>query len=115
MLRPDPRAALVIGGGIVGLSIAVALQARGLAVIVVDAPGDRPSASWGNAGHIATEQHEPFASLAMVRSLPKRLMTFGGPASFPPLAVSAWLPFGLRLRMAASPSRFEKGGRAPAR
>ena len=112
MPLPDPRTALVLGGGIVGLSAASALHARGLAVTVVDAPGDRPPASWGNAGHIATEQHEPFASLEMVRSLPKRLMIFGGPASFPPLAVSAWLPFGLRLLMAASPSRFEKGGRA---
>jgi D-amino-acid dehydrogenase len=106
---PDPRTARVVGGGVVGLGAASALQARGLAVTVADAPGDRPPASWGNAGQIATELNEPYASLARVRSLPSQLMMFGGPASFPPLAVSAWLPFGLRLLMAASPSRFEKG------
>jgi D-amino-acid dehydrogenase len=39
-------------------------------------------------------------------------MIFGGPASFPPLAVAAWLPFGLRLLMAANPKRFERGGHA---
>ena len=82
-----PRTAAIVGGGIVGLSVASALQARGLAVTIFDAPGARPPASWGNAGHIAIEQHEPLASWDMVRALPKRLSAFGGPASFPPRAV----------------------------
>lgn len=107
-----PRHAAVIGGGIVGLSIALALQARGVGVTLYDAGGDRAPASEGNAGHIAVEQHEPLASLAMVRSLPRRLMVLGGPASFPPGATAQWLPFGLRLLRAARPARFAEGKRA---
>ena len=93
---------LVLGGGIVGLSIGLALQARGLAVTMVDAAGERAPASAGNAGQIAVEQHEPLASLAMIRALPRRLMSMGGPVSFPPGAVGQWLPFGLRLIRAVS-------------
>ena len=90
-------------------SIGLALQARGLAVTIVDTQGERPPASSGNAGHIAVEQHEPLASLAVIRSLPRRLMSFGGPASFPAGAVAQWLPFGLRLLKAANPATFVRG------
>ncbi len=109
MTLPLPRSAVVIGGGIVGLSSALALQARGIAVTLLDAPGALSPASAGNAGHIAVEQHEPLASLAMVRSLPRRLMSFGGPASFPIGGAGQWLPFGLRLLRAARPARFTQG------
>ena len=108
----SPRGAVVIGGGIVGLSTGLALQARGLDVTILDAVGEHAPASAGNAGHIAVEQHEPLASLATIRSLPRRLMLAGGPASFPPQAVSQWLPFGLRLLRAASPARFAQGKQA---
>ena len=106
------RSAVVVGGGIVGLSSALALQARGMAVTLLDAPGVYAPASAGNAGHIAVEQHEPLASLAMVRSLPRRLMSFGGPASFPLGGTRQWLPFGLRLLGAAHPARFTRGKQA---
>ena len=46
------------GGVVVGLSVALALQNRGIAVTIFDAPSERLTASWGNAGHIATEQDE---------------------------------------------------------
>ena len=104
-----PQSALVIGGGIVGLSIGLALQERGLAVTIADMQGERPPASSGNAGHIAVEQHEPLASHAAIRSLPRRLMSVGGPASFPAGAVAQWLPFGLRLLRAANPATFARG------
>ncbi len=64
---------------------------------VFDDPGAQAPASAGNAGHIAVEQHAPLASLATLRSLPHRLMSLGGPVSFPPGAIGHWLPFGLRL------------------
>lgn len=112
MTGSAPHSTVVIGGGIVGLSAARALQARGLAVTVFDAPDARPPASFGNAGHIAVEQHEPLASLTTLRSLPGRLMLFGGPVSVPPGAIGHWLPFGLRLVRAAAPARFAHGKRA---
>jgi len=101
--------ALVLGGGVVGLNIALQLQANGLAVTVVEAERTRTAASYGNAGHIATEQVEPLASQAMVRSAFRRLYMFGGALDLPPRFIAAWLPFGLRLMRAARPDRFAQG------
>src|SRR3546814_8349747 len=71
----EPSTALVIGGGIVGLSCALALARRGMGVTLVAPRIMRGTASWGNAGHIAVEQVMPLASLAPVRSLPRRLFS----------------------------------------
>jgi glycine/D-amino acid oxidase-like deaminating enzyme len=103
------RSVLVIGGGVVGLCSALSLRERGLEVTLRDDAPERPPASWGNAGHIATEQVEPLASWPTVLQTPRRLMLAGGPVSFPPAAIKTWLPFGLRLLATASPARFAQG------
>ena len=62
------KAALtVIGGGIIGLTIAATLQRRGVAVLLLDQGDIGRGASWGNAGHIATEQVYPVADLSMLQ------------------------------------------------
>jgi D-hydroxyproline dehydrogenase len=104
--------ALVVGGGIVGLCCALALQRRGLTTVLFDPAMLPRSASWGNAGHIATEQVEPLASPAALASLPRRLFSRGGGAAFPARDVGAWLPFGLRLLRASQPNHFAAGTRA---
>ena len=104
-----PTTAIVIGDGVVGLSTAISLQRRGIATRVVAPDVAWEGASWGNAGHIATEQVEPLASIATIRSFPQRLFIRGGALSLPPRAISAWLPFALRLMKASTPSRFAKG------
>ncbi len=101
--------ALVLGGGVVGLNIALQLQAKGFAVTLVEAEPTRNAASYGNAGHIAIEQVEPLASEAMVRSAVQRLYMFGGALDMPPRFVTTWLPFGLRLMKAARPDSFARG------
>lgn len=103
------HAVLVIGGGIVGLCSALALRERGFEVKLLDDAPARPPASWGNVGHIATEQVAPLASWPMALETPRRLMLAGGPVSFPPTAIGTWLPFGLRLLAAGSPGRFARG------
>jgi D-amino-acid dehydrogenase len=99
---------IVAGGGVVGLSCALSLQARGMAVTLVD-PGTLRAASLGNAGHIAVEQVEPLASTATLRSLPSQLFSRGGPVSLRPREIGAWLPFALRFARAAAPRRFRAG------
>lgn len=101
--------AIVIGGGVVGLACAIELQRRGLAVTLVERDADPRGASWGNAGHIATEQVEPLASMATLRSFPRRLFWRGGALSLPPGAWRRWLPFALRLVAASRHSRFAAG------
>ena len=57
---------IVIGGGVVGLSVAQRLLQAGASITIMDAAAGimdwAGAASWGNAGHIATEQVEPLAS-----------------------------------------------------
>lgn len=104
-----PKTAIVIGDGIVGLSTAIALQRRGISTRIVAPDAAWEGASWGNAGHIAIEQVEPLASIATIRSFPRRLFLRGGALSLPPRAISAWLPFALRMLKASTPARFAQG------
>jgi D-amino-acid dehydrogenase len=102
-------AAVVVGGGIVGLACALGLQRRGIATQIIDPALHPLGASWGNAGHIATEQVEPLAAPGAFASLPRRLFSRGGAASFPVRDIGAWLPFGFRLLRASAPHRFAAG------
>ena len=101
--------AIVIGGGVVGLSSAIRLAERGLAVTVIDDDPARQAASWGNAGHIAVEQVAPLASRAVLRGTPGRRFAAGGPVDLPVRAIAHWLPFGARLIAASAPARFAAG------
>ncbi|WP_241557216.1 NAD(P)/FAD-dependent oxidoreductase [Croceibacterium ferulae] len=100
---------VVVGAGIVGLCSALHLLERGCAVTVIDNDPAGQAASWGNAGHIATEQVEPLASPAMLRSAPGRLFMRGGALALPPRALRSWLPFALRLVAASRPASFAAG------
>lgn len=101
--------ALVIGGGIIGLSAALRLRTRGLQVTVVDAPSAPLAASWGNAGHIAIEQVEPLASWSTIRSVPRRLFSAGGALGLPLDQIGRWLPFSLRMMKSSSPAHVARG------
>lgn len=101
--------AIVLGGGIVGLNISLALQDKGFEVTLVERERIRTAASYGNAGHIAVEQIEPLASMAMVKSAPRRLFSLGGALGLPLRSIGEWLPFSMKLIAAAKPERFARG------
>jgi D-hydroxyproline dehydrogenase len=107
-----PNSALVIGGGVVGSSCALSLQQRGIRTTLVDPAATALPASWGNAGHLATEQVEPLASTKTLRSFPRRLFWRGGALSLPARDLSVWLPFALRLIRSSTPQRFIAGSTA---
>ena len=71
----------VIGGGIVGLCIALKLQLSGENVTVFDKRGAGEGCSKGNAGHFATEQVFPLATPALLPQLPKMLLSSNSPVS----------------------------------
>lgn len=104
--------ATIIGGGIIGLCAAFELARDGVTVTVVDETTDRSAASWGNAGHIATEQVAPLASFAAIRSAPARRFGQGGALDLPLSAIGRWMPFALRMLAASTPSRFTHGSAA---
>lgn len=102
----------VIGGGIIGLSCSLYLVRSGHKVTLLERSVRRDAASWGNAGHVATEQVAPLASVATLRSAAGRLFVRGGALDLPLAGVGTWLPFALRMIAASRPARFEKGKRA---
>ena len=67
----NPRRVAVIGAGIVGASIALALRRRGAAVTLVDRDEPGSGCSFGNSGAISPGSVAPLAMpgvLASVRS-----------------------------------------------
>ncbi len=106
-MTSSSASALVVGGGVVGRACALALQRDGWQATLADADADGSAPSWGNAGHIATEQVEPLASLATLRSAPRRWHAFGGALDVrEPLRRLPWM---MRYLRACAPSRFEAG------
>ena len=75
---------IVIGAGVIGLSAAIAAQARGLSVRVIDREGPAAGASAGNAGAFAFTDILPLASPGILRKAPKLLLDPLGPLSVPP-------------------------------
>lgn len=102
------KTALVVGGGLIGLSSALHLQRAGITVTVLE-PEEKPQgASWGNAGHIAVEQVQPLASPAMIAGAFGRLYPRGALA-LPLRQIASWGPFALKLARASTPARFAAG------
>lgn len=97
----------IIGGGIIGLAIAVRLQRRGVQVVLFDAAEPGMGASWGNAGHIATEQVYPVADASVLPKLPAMLLDPLGPLRIDWRYVPQWLPWGFKLlkNMLPAPAR----------
>ncbi|MFG6583468.1 NAD(P)/FAD-dependent oxidoreductase [Sulfitobacter sp. 1A12779] len=95
----------VVGAGVVGLSIALALQARGLPVRVIDREGPAAGASAGNAGAFAFTEILPLASPRMIRQAPKWLLDPLGPLSVPPRYAGRITPWMWRFWRASWPAQ----------
>lgn len=95
----------VVGAGVVGLSIALALQARGLPVRVIDREGPAAGASAGNAGAFAFTEILPLASPRMIRQAPKWLLDPLGPLSVRPRYAARIAPWMWRFWKASWPAQ----------
>ncbi len=85
---------IVVGAGIVGLSIALQLQKSGKSVTVVDRKGVAAEASAGNAGAFAFSDIVPLATPGVMSRAPKWLLDPLGPLSIPPsyaLKIAPWM------------------------
>ncbi|WP_251975955.1 NAD(P)/FAD-dependent oxidoreductase [Salinicola avicenniae] len=70
---------VVVGAGIIGVTAALALARQGHRVRVLDRQAPGLGASFGNAGHLATEQVFPIADTSLLTSLPGMLHDPLGP------------------------------------
>ncbi|MFZ3076772.1 MAG: FAD-dependent oxidoreductase [Psychrobacter glacincola] len=98
----------IIGGGIVGLAAAVTLQAQGVKVALLDANEVGQGASFGNAGHIATEQVFPIADASMLRHVPAMLFNPTGPLRIDWRYLPRLMPWAMQLLMNMRPEPFER-------
>ncbi|MFC0340123.1 NAD(P)/FAD-dependent oxidoreductase [Paracoccus niistensis] len=96
---------IVIGAGVVGLSIAAAAQDRGLSVTVIDREGPAAGASAGNAGAFAFTDILPLASPGILRKAPRWLLDPLGPLTVPPAYALRIAPWMLRFGRACAPDR----------
>lgn len=111
-MKQNSRTVAVIGAGIIGLSCAVRLQQTGWDVILIDRQEPGHGASWGNAGHIATEQIYPLASADTLKRVMPLLFSESSALRLEPRYLWRLLPWLTRFVQQATPRRFSSGTRA---
>ncbi|MEZ5797749.1 MAG: FAD-dependent oxidoreductase [Paracoccaceae bacterium] len=102
---PSPEI-VVIGAGIIGVTTALALQAEGHCVRLLDRKGIAAETSRGNAGAFAFADVEPLATPGILRKAPKWLLDPLGPLSLRPAYALRILPWMLRFARATAKSRY---------
>lgn len=98
----------VIGAGIVGVACALQLARQGQRVLLVDRETPGMGASFGNAGHLATEQVFPIADLSILKRLPAMLMDPMGPLRLDWKYLPRALPWFTRLLLNLRPRPFRR-------
>ncbi len=93
---------VIVGAGVIGCAAAWALTKAGRRVLLIDR--DEPAtagASYGNVGHVATEQLQPLPSPQLLLSFWRELLAFGGPLDIPPHRIITMAPWIARFAGAA--------------
>ncbi|HEY9305387.1 MAG TPA: FAD-dependent oxidoreductase, partial [Mycobacterium sp.] len=108
----EPRSAIVVGAGIVGLSTAWFLQERGVSVTVVDRTGVAAGASWGNAGWIAPALSIPLNDPRTLRYALRSLSNRTAPVRISPSIDPVLWRFLLRFAMNCRESSWRRAVRA---
>ena len=104
---PDAQT-LVLGAGLVGAACALRLAQAGHDVLLVDAQAPGLGASFGNAGHIATEQVFPLASPQVIRASWRYLLNADSPLRIRAAYLLPILPWLARFVWAARPAGFAR-------
>lgn len=107
--KPD---VIVIGAGVIGMSVAVALQNRGLRVTVVDRKGVAAETSRANAGSLTFSSVDPQNSPAIMRKVPKWFIDPTGPFAIPARYAVRAVPWVWRFASASRPARVAETRRA---
>ncbi|CAM4153315.1 FAD-binding oxidoreductase [Psychrobacter arenosus] len=102
----------IIGGGIIGLCAAVTLQARGIKVVILEADKIASGASYGNAGHLATEQVFPIADANILQHVPAMLFNPEGPLRIDWRYLPRLMPWAFKLLLNMRPEPFARSHQA---
>lgn len=111
MNKPNKKIA-IIGAGIIGTNCAYELQRLGCDVTLFDRTGIGEKCSKGNAGHFATEQVFPHASVETLKQLPRLLISKTGPLSISLLHLLKAMPWFAQFVINARASKFNSNKQA---
>ena len=100
---------IVVGAGVVGAACAVRLAQAGREVLLLDMQAPGMGASFGNAGHVATEQVMPLASPQVIRSSWRYLRDADSPLQVRLRYLVPILPWMVRFVLAARPASLARG------
>jgi D-amino-acid dehydrogenase len=100
---------IVIGGGVIGAACAFRLAQAGREVLLLNADGPETAASYGNAGHIATEQLSPLASKEVLRNSWRYLLDSESPLRVRAGYLLPLLPWLARFAWAARERSYLRG------
>lgn len=98
----------VVGAGIIGVACALQLARQGKRVVVLDPQAPGMGASYGNAGHLATEQVFPIADVSILKRLPAMLMDPMGPLRLDWKYLPRALPWFARLLLNLRPASYRR-------
>jgi D-amino-acid dehydrogenase len=98
----------VVGAGVIGVACALQLARQGRQVVVIDQQAPGMGASYGNAGHLATEQVFPIADLSILKRLPAMLMDPIGPLRLDWKYMPRALPWFVRLLLNLRPAPYQR-------
>lgn len=113
--RPARQSAIVIGGGIVGVTTAHALQSRGFQVTLVERNLDVATfASRANAGLISVGCSQPWNAPSVPLTVMKTLGRPDSPYLFRAAAFPAIIPWATRFLMRCRSASYEASSRASA-
>ncbi len=98
-------ATVVVGAGIIGVTLAYELQKRGRQVVVIerDAPGK--GASYGNMASIAVTEFMPASRPSVWKQIPGWMLDPEGPVRVRPGYMPKMVPWFLRFIAASRPSK----------
>ncbi|ULQ57837.1 FAD-dependent oxidoreductase [Flavihumibacter rivuli] len=97
--------AIVIGGGIVGLSAALYLRQSGWEVVVVDKDDMQNNCSYGNAGYVSPSHFVPLATPGIVKQGLKWMLNPESPFYVQPRLSWPLIDWGFKFMKAATPER----------
>lgn len=96
---------IVVGAGIIGVTIAYDLQRRGRPVVLVDRDEPGRGASYGNMASIAVSEFMPASRPSMWRQMPGWLLDPEGPVRLRPSYLPRLTPWFLRFVAASRPAK----------
>lgn len=109
---PEPRSAVVVGAGMVGLSCAWHLRRAGLEVEVIDREDVAAGSSWGNAGWLTPPITTPLPEPAILRTGVQAMFAVSSPLYVPLRADLTMIRFLLGFLRHSTPTAWKRAMRA---